>query len=175
MAVTEQGCCPHWDLPSIGPTLWVMTSAPEPGSSYYPPPPAAPPGSPQQSYNQTPQALSEASEVSWATAAHLSALAGWVVFGIFPLGPFIIYLMQRDRGPFIKHHATEALNASISYFGISLLLSIPTGIFTFVTLGLGAPLLVLPAVIGSVFWIIAAVRANAGEWYRYPFIVRLVN
>ena len=53
------------------------------------------------------------------------------------------------------------------------------GIFTFMTLGIGALLTVPAACVLFVGWfvltIVAAVKANNGEPYRYPFAIRLVK
>ncbi len=53
-----------------------------------------------------------ADERTWAVAAHLSPfLASFV--GLPFLGPLVIYLVFRDRGPFVRHHAAQALNFQI--------------------------------------------------------------
>lgn len=120
------------------------------------------PGYPQQAYPQSgPTPLSPADERTWAIAAHLSPfLASFV--GLPFLGPLVIYLVFRDRGPFVRHHAAQALNFQI-IVAIGLLISIPlmfviVGIFTAIAIGIAA----------IVFQIIAAVEANNGKWYRYP-------
>jgi uncharacterized Tic20 family protein len=93
----------------------------------------------------------------WAMMAHLAMF----VFAIF--GPLIIYLVKKDESQFIAEHAKEALNFQIAVMIISLV-----SICTFV-----GPFLV--AVAGIVYSILAALEANKGQTYRYPYSIRLVN
>jgi len=83
------------------------------------------------------------------------------------IGPLIIYLVKEDD-PFVRHHSAEALNFSISVT----IAYIVSGILIIVLIGL----ILLPLVwIGAlVFQIQAAMAANRGEWYRYPFNIRMV-
>ncbi|SES14491.1 hypothetical protein SAMN05216199_2182 [Pedococcus cremeus] len=119
----------------------------------------------QQPYGQpgygAPNQLSPSDERTWSIAAHLSPfLASFV--GLPFLGPLVIYLVFRDRGPFVRHHAAQALNFQI-IVAIGLLISIPLmfvviGIFTAIAIGIAA----------IVLQIVAAIEANNGKWYRYP-------
>jgi uncharacterized protein len=100
--------------------------------------------------------------------AHLSALAGLVI-GLNWLGPLIVYLVKKDEHPFIADQSREALNFNLSVF----IYIIASAILIILVVGL----LLLPAV--AIAWlvltIIAAVRANNGEPYRYPLTIRLVS
>ena len=116
----------------------------------------------QQPYAATgPAPLSPTDERNWSIAAHLSPfLASFV--GLPFLGPLVIYLVFRDRGPFIRHHAAQALNFQI-IVAIGILISVP---LMFVLVGF-----ITAAIIGIaaiIFQIVAAVEANNGKWYRYP-------
>ena len=108
-----------------------------------------------------PAPLSPTDERNWSIAAHLSPfLASFV--GLPFLGPLVIYLIFRDRGPFIRHHAAQALNFQI-IVAIGILISVPLMfvLVGFITAG-------IIAVAAIVFQIVAAVEANNGKWYRYP-------
>jgi uncharacterized protein len=120
-------------------------------------------------------------EKKWALFAHLSILVGGLVtfgwaasFGSF-IGPLIIWLIQKDKMPFVADQAKEALN-----FGITLTLAcFVLLMLTIFSLGIGA-LITIPAfmVIGIaalVLVIIAALKANEGVAYRYPAALRLVK
>jgi uncharacterized protein len=100
--------------------------------------------------------------------AHLSALAGLVI-GLNWLGPLIVYLVKKDEHPFIADQSREALNFNLSVF----LYIIVSAILIILVIGF----LLLPAI--AIAWlvltIIAAVRANNGEAYRYPLTLRLVS
>lgn len=122
-----------------------------------------------------------ADQRQWAMFAHLSALLGGLVtagwaggVGCF-LGPLVIWLMKRETMPFVGDQAKEALNFNITVAGIMLILFL-VGIFTF---GIGflltVPLMVIVALVSLVFIIIAAIKANDGVAYRYPFAIRLVK
>jgi uncharacterized Tic20 family protein len=121
-----------------------------------------------------------AEQRQWAMFAHLSAIAGAILtsgvggWGTF-LGPLIIWLIKKDTMPFVDDQAKEALNYNITVAIVFLAL----WVLVFLTLGIGF-LVALPAwvVIGIawlVFTIIAAVKANDGVGYRYPFSWRLVK
>ena len=91
------------------------------------------------------------------------------------LGPLIIWLIKRDTLPFAGDQAKEALNFNITV----LLAALGLWIITIITLGLGL-LLTIPLglalfVYWIVFTIIAAVNANNGIRYRYPFTLRLIK
>lgn len=120
-------------------------------------------------------------EKKWALFAHLSILVGGLVtfgwaasFGSF-IGPLIIWLIQKDKMPFVADQAKEALN-----FGITLTIAcFVLLMLTIFSLGIGA-LITIPAfmVIGIaalVLVIIAAIKANEGVAYRYPITLRLVK
>jgi len=100
--------------------------------------------------------------------AHLSALAGLII-GLNWLGPLLVYLVKKDEHPFIADQSREALNFNLSVF----IYIIVSAILIILVVGL----LLLPAV--AIAWliltIIAAVRANNGEPYRYPLTIRLVS
>jgi uncharacterized Tic20 family protein len=112
--------------------------------------------------------------------AHLSALAGGLVsswfggLGVF-VGPLVIWLLKREEMPFVDDQAKEALNFNITFAAIALALVV-LGVVTF---GIGfiltLPLLVVAGVAWLVLTIVAAVRANEGKTYRYPFSLRLIK
>ena len=122
-----------------------------------------------------------AEEKQWALFAHLSALVGGIItsgwagsIGCF-IGPLIIWLVKKDTLPFVDDQGKEALNFNITVgivFLALLLLSI-------VTLGIGLiiaiPLWVIIGIAWLVLTIIAAIKANQGVAYRYPFTLRLIK
>lgn len=98
-----------------------------------------------------------------ALVAHLSSLVG-----VGLIAPLIIYLVKKDSSPFVADQAKEALN-----FHITVLLAIIASIILiFVVVGIF--LLIAVAIGATVLSIVAAIRANDGEAYRYPFTLRLV-
>ena len=127
-----------------------------PGGFSHVPPSSAPGGYGPPSGQMSPQ-----DEKTWATLVHLSAFVAYIV-AIPLLGPLIIYVVLRDRGPFIRHHAAQAVNFQIVII-IAYLVSLA---LAFVLIGI--PLLIATAIVAIVFQIQAAMAANRGEWYRYP-------
>ncbi len=132
-----------------------MTEQPQ-----YQPPPQQP-GGYGYGYTPAPTPMTPSDERLWATLAHLSPFVGALVSMPF-LGPLVIYLVFRDRGPFVRHHAAQALNFQL----ILLIAYIVFGLLSFVLIGI--PFLIATGVASIVFQIIAAIAANNGEWYRYP-------
>ncbi|MDJ1114317.1 DUF4870 domain-containing protein [Microbacterium dauci] len=124
-----------------------MTTPPPPGHPVYAPTPP----------------MSPADERLWATLTHVSGIVlSW-------LGPLVAYLVLRDRGPFIRAHAAGALNFQLTVL-IAIAVSVP---LMFVGIGF----LTAPAVgiFALVVEIIAAMKANRGEWYTPPLSIRFVS
>ena len=120
-------------------------------------------------------------EKQWAMFAHLSALIGGILtsgwagsIGCF-IGPLIIWLVKKDTMPFVADQAKEALNFNITVSAVFVVLLI----LTVLSLGIGAlltvPVMLIVGLGALVLIIIAAVKANNGEAYRYPFTLRLVK
>ena len=119
-------------------------------------------------------------ERQWAMFAHLSALLGGLVtsaiggWGWF-LGPLIIWLLKKDTMPFVADQAKESLNFNITVTAIFLALMI----LGFITLGIGfviaIPLMFIVGIAALVLIVMAAIKANDGVRYRYPFTIRLIK
>ena len=121
-----------------------------------------------------------ADQRQWAMFAHLSAIVGGLLTGRFGgigcvLGPLIIWAVKKDTMPFVADQAKEALNFNITV-GIVLFVLFLLGIGT---LGIGfiltGPLMGIVGIAALVFIIIAAIKANEGVAYRYPFTLRLIK
>ena len=135
-------------------------------------------------YNPAPASVEggiSAEERQWAMFAHLSALlgamvtAGWAgSVGCF-LGPLVIWMIKKDTMPFVDDQAKEALNFNITVAIVFFVLFL----LTLFTLGIGilltGPLFVIVGIAWLVLTVIAAIKANQGERYRYPLTLRLVK
>ncbi len=101
--------------------------------------------------------------------AHLSALAGFIIpFGNV-IGPVVVWQIQKDKSAFVDYHGKEAVNFQITMtiaFCIALLLII---------IVIGVPILIVLGILSIVFSVIAGVKANNGEHYKYPFTFRFIN
>ena len=105
----------------------------------------------------------------WGMLCHLAGFAGFA----FPFGnvilPLIFWQIKKDEFPFVDDQGKEAVNFQIS-ITLYVLACIP---LTFVCVGM----LLLPAVVifAVVMLIIAAIKANGGQAYRYPLCIRLIK
>jgi uncharacterized protein len=141
-----------------------------------PPPIEPPPPSPPASSSPPPPSSPESQARMWNMLCHLSALAGFVIpFGNI-LGPLIIWQIKKNEFPSVDLHGKAALN-----FQISVTIAIVVGfaaafILHFFCIGfLLFPLVALVGLAGLVFAIIAGIKANNGEDYKYPWSLELVK
>ena len=102
---------------------------------------------------------------------HLLALSGYIgiPFGNI-VGPLIIWLTQKDKSAFADYHGKESLN-----FQISVIIAVAICVPLILLLGLGILLMMVVGVYAFVMTIIAAVKANEGVLYRYPYTLRLIK
>lgn len=140
------------------------------------PPPIDEPAPPQATSSAQPATSGGMGDNTWCLLSHLSGLVGYLGNGIGGvIAPLIIYLVKKDTSPLIASHAKEALNFNISVAIYALALVL----LMIVTFGIGAliavPGLIALGIFHLVFAIIAAIKANAGIFYRYPLTLRLVK
>jgi uncharacterized Tic20 family protein len=113
---------------------------------------------------------------SWHMWCHFSALAGLLVPYGNILGPLLIWQIKKNEFPSVEAHAKAALNFQITVSIIvtgGLLVAIP---LSFVCIGyLFIPLVIVVGVCGLVFSVIAGIKANDGQEYRYPYSFNLVT
>ncbi|MGD9182203.1 MAG: DUF4870 domain-containing protein [Desulfobacterales bacterium] len=113
--------------------------------------------------------LSEEEENKWAMWAHISTFSNALVpLGNF-LGPIIIWQLKKNESEFVADQAKEALNFQISLIIYALISFLCIFIFIGVFMIIGLILFSLIIVI------VAGVRANNGEYYRYPMCIRLIS
>ena len=128
-----------------------------------PAPPGQFPGqAPGYGYSGQP-AVSPADARMWSLFAHLG---GTFLSFIVPL---VIYLVYKDRDPFIRGHSAQALNFHITLF-IIYVVSIP---LMFIIIGFFT--LLAAAICAVVFSIMAAIAANNGQEYTYPLVPKMIT
>ncbi|MEP7034385.1 MAG: DUF4870 domain-containing protein [Dermatophilaceae bacterium] len=132
-----------------------------PRQPYGAPPPPSGQGPGYGYQGQAPVTPSDAR--MWSMFAHL----GGTFLSFFV--PLVIYLVFKDRDPFIRRHSAQALNFQITLF-IVYVVSLPlifliVGIFT----------ILAAAICAVVFSIIAAVAANDGRDYTYPLVPQMIS
>ena len=106
----------------------------------------------------------------WAMICHIIALVGLLGNGIgFLVGPLLVWLVKREDHPFIDQQGKEAVNFQITAF-IALFAS---ALLTLLVVGFG--LLLIVGLAMTIFPILAAIKANRGEDYRYPISIRFIR
>ncbi len=108
----------------------------------------------------------------WAMFCHLGGLAGLVpivpAFGSI-IAPLVIWLIKKEEHPYIDEHGKEAVNFQISML-LYAIICIP---LCFICIGFF--LLAAVGIVDIVCLLIAAVKANNGERYRYPISIRFIK
>ncbi|HTQ64736.1 MAG TPA: DUF4870 domain-containing protein [Puia sp.] len=119
---------------------------------------------------------------NWSMLCHFSALASLLIpFGNI-LGPLLVWQIKKSDLPEIDPHGKESLNFQITILIITIIFSF----FLFSTIGYGAligsPFTMFSGGIGLglllslikltswVLVIVAGIKANNGELFRYPSI-----
>lgn len=131
-----------------------------PPPAYTPPPAYSAPPAPGYG---APAAMSDADQRLWATLSHVGGIFFWF------LAPLIIWLVTKERGRFVEEQAKEALN-----FQILATIVYVIGIIT-APIVIGAIILPVAGLAVLILCIIAAIAANRGEAYRYPFNWRIIK
>lgn len=120
----------------------------------------------------THEPLGPGEERTWATLAHGAALAAMAfsagLLGF--VGSLVIYLMYKDRGPFVRAHAANSLNIQIT-MAFWMLIGIPL----ILLLGLGLLIILVAPVIALVLHVIGLVKAMNGQWWDPPLTPRIVR
>jgi uncharacterized protein len=115
--------------------------------------------------------VSPSEERTMGTLAHAIPLVAMVVSAgtLGFVASLILYLIYKDRGPFVRENAANSLNIQITT-GIVLLVSIPLMLLLvgFLTWGIAL-------VVAFVLHLLGALKANRGEWWLPPMTLRLVH
>ncbi len=118
-----------------------------------------------------------ADERTYSIFLHLGGLAPYITFLAAPFGflvPLVMWQVKKSDSAFIDANGREAMN-----FQLTLTILFVAGIlFAILTFGLGLlliiPLFFVLAILNVIFCILAAIEANKGRAYRYPFAFRLI-
>lgn len=100
------------------------------------------------------------------TIAALTHASG-ILFGF--IVPLVVWLLKKDQSAYLAENAKEALN-----FQITMLIAFVVSSMLIAVL-IGLLLFPLVFVANVVLCIVAAVKTNNGETYRYPMTLRLIK
>lgn len=106
---------------------------------------------------------------NWGMFCHLSAFLGFIVPLGNILGPLVIWLIKKNEYPFVDDQGKEALNFQITIFIAAVISMLLMFIF------IGFLLIFAVAIYAIVMIIVAAIKANEGVAYRYPYALRLIK
>ncbi|MES2819161.1 MAG: DUF4870 domain-containing protein [Pseudomonadota bacterium] len=105
----------------------------------------------------------------WAMFCHFAAFLGLIIpFGNL-LGPLILWQVKKDMDTYVDQQGKEALNfqitVALAMLVCMLLMLVVIGFLLIWVVGIAA----------LVLTIIAGIKANEGQDYRYPFALRLIK
>ena len=132
--------------------------------------PAAP--ATPQGYAVQQQPLSPTQERTMGAVAHGAALGAMLVSAGFLgfIGSLVIYVMYKDRGPFVRQHAANSLNVQITML-IWLVVAIPL----ILALGLGLLIFLVAPFVAGALHVVGVVKALNGEWWTPPMTPKIVK
>jgi len=105
----------------------------------------------------------------WAFLLHLSVLAGFAVPVAGLVVPIVIWQLKKPDLPGIEAHGINAMN-----WIMSLMLYSAVGIVLIFAI-IGIPILMALGTVAIVFPIIAAIKANNGELWKYPLSISFLK
>jgi uncharacterized Tic20 family protein len=105
----------------------------------------------------------------WAMYMHFSQLLGYVIPVVGFLTPIIIWQVKKHEFPQLDAHGKNVVNWLISMT----IYAVGAGVMSVFLIGI--PVLLALAVASIAFPIIAGIKANNGEVWRYPLALTLVR
>lgn len=106
-------------------------------------------------------------ERTWCTLMHVSQLLNYSIVGI--VVPVLLWILGKDTSAMVNRHGNRMMNwiiSSLIYYAIAFLLCL---------IAIGIPIVFVLGILGIVFPIIAAVKANSGQAWSYPLSIKFLN
>ena len=147
-------------------------------SDQYPSPHAQ---QPEPAYRGAPAPMSAQEERTWGAISHAGAVVAMICSAGFLgfLASIAVYVVHKDRGPFVRSHAANSINVQISMFIWLVVATVLYVVLGIVTLGIGfvvfLPVFAVPFVVAGVLHVIGAVKAWNGEWWNPPLTPQFVR
>jgi len=174
---SSEAAAPHEQAPPAQEPTPEPPPAPAAQSPQAPPPPPPPQQAAQA--QQAPQMptgtvqaqMSPQDERTWSMATHGITLAVMIltsgVLGF--VAALVMYLIYRDRGPYIRAQTANALNIQI----VTVIGALISFVLMFVLIGFVT--IVIVGIYALVMHIIGMVKSNNGEWWDPPFTPKFVS
>lgn len=100
---------------------------------------------------------------------HLSQFAGFLLPGLGFIAPIVLWITNKDVNANVDLHGKNIMNFMISYLIYGTVSAI------LIILLIGIPLLVILGIMVFVFPIIAAIKANNLEYWKYPLTIQFLK
>lgn len=116
-------------------------------------------------------------ERTMAMLCHIGGMLGIFVAPGNLIVPLVIWLLKKDQSAFINEHGKEAINFQINLSIWAVICFVVSFVLLIVIIGA----FLMPLTLGLlglaalVLGIVAGVKAYEGNYYRYPWIFRLVK
>ena len=136
---------------------------------------------PEPTYRATPATMSAQEERTWGAISHAGAVVAMICSAGFLgfLASIAVYVVHKDRGPFVRSHAANSINVQISMFIWLVVATVLYVVLGIVTLGIGfvvfLPVFLVPLVVAGILHVIGAVKAYNGEWWNPPMTPQFVK
>jgi uncharacterized protein len=136
---------------------------------------------PEPTYRATPATMSAQQERTWGAISHAGAVVAMICSAGFLgfLASIAVYVVHKDRGPFVRSHAANSINVQISMFIWLVVATVLYVVLGIVTLGIGfvifLPVFLVPLVVAGILHVIGAVKAYNGEWWNPPMTPQFVK
>lgn len=116
-------------------------------------------------------------ERTMAMLCHIGALIGSFMPPANIIVPVVIWMLKKDQSGFINEHGKEAINFQINLSVWAIIVSVIGFLLIFLVIGIFLLPLALGVLViaGLILGIVAGVKAYEGNYYRYPFIIRLIK
>jgi uncharacterized Tic20 family protein len=118
-----------------------------------------------------PAGYANSDEKTWALVAHFGGAAGAFIGGgtLGWVAPLVALLAKGNESPTVRAHAVAALNFQIVWTVVTIIgWALACVLIGFII----APIAIIIAI---VFGIIAGVKANDGQLYKYPLTINMVK
>lgn len=106
---------------------------------------------------------------SYLVLMHISQFAGFLAAGLGFAAPIIMWIINKDKNVEVDRHGKNIINFIASW----VIYYIVAFFLIFVIIGI--PILIVLALLQFIFIILAAVKANRNEFWKYPMTIPFFN
>ena len=108
-------------------------------------------------------------ENTYLMLMHLSQFVGYILPLVGFVAPIIMWAINKDKNEKVDMHGKNIMNFMLSWLIYAIVSSV------LILLLIGIPLLIVLGILQIIFIIIATVKANTGEYWKYPLSIPFFN